>query len=221
MAQVRFTLANEEYYHVFNRGVARQPIFKSKYDFKYALSALSYYRFDTPMKLSNFQLLSAERKQQALQNLQSGEKYVEIVAFVFMTNHFHLLLKQKKDGGISKYMSLFCNSYARYFNTKYQRGGPLFQGRFKSVHVETTEQLIHLSRYIHLNPVVSNMISEKEIFDYEYSSFPEYISGNYKIVSPQVVLEQFKSSEDYKKFVTDQIDYGKELEKIKHLTLED
>jgi len=99
--------------------------------------------------------------------------------------------------------------------------GPLFQGRFKSVLVETTEQLTHLSRYIHLNPVVSAVIAESELFSYEYSSLPEYLGGNNKTANPQIVLEQFKSIEKYKSFLTDHIDYGIKLEKIKHLTLED
>ncbi|OGH14553.1 MAG: hypothetical protein A2689_01190 [Candidatus Levybacteria bacterium RIFCSPHIGHO2_01_FULL_38_96] len=222
MPQVRFPLVTDNYYHVFNRGVARQPIFKSQYDYKYALSALSYYPFiNPPMKLSYFQSLSSERKEEIMRGLKNGQKYISIIAFVLMPNHFHLLLKQTYDEGISKFMSLFCNSYSRYFNTKYQRVGPLLQGRFKSIHIETTEQLIHLSRYIHLNPVVSAVIPEKELFSYQYSSMPEYMNGNYNVVEAQEVLREFKSIEAYKEFVVDHISYGKELEKIKHLTFED
>lgn len=222
MPQFRFPLVTDNYYHVFNRGVARQPIFKSRYDYKYALSALSYYRFvNPPMKLSYFSNLSLDLREQTMRKLKDGEKYVKILAFVLMPNHFHILLKQTHDEGISKYMSLFCNSYSRYFNTKYQRVGPLLQGRFKSVHIETTEQLIHLSRYIHLNPVVSAVIPEAELFSYQYSSMPDYISGNHNIVGAQDVLQEFNSIEAYKKFVMDNISYGKELEKIKHLTFED
>jgi putative transposase len=225
MPQTRFPLVTDHYYHILNRGVARQNIFKSRWDYKYALSALSYYRFiNPPMKLSYFQNLSNERKKEVISSMESGEKYVEIVAFVFMPNHFHLLLKQTHEKGISKFMSQFCNSYSRYFNTKYQRVGPLLQGRFKSVLVETTEQLIHLSRYIHLNPVVCAVITDKELFSYEYSSLPEYMntqSNTQRIINPAIVLEQFKSKEEYKNFLIDHISYGKELEKIKHITLED
>lgn len=222
MPQARFPLVTDHYYHILNRGVARQPMFKSRWDYKHGLSALSYYRFvEPPMKLSYFENLPNEGKEEIMRSMEEKEKYVEIVSFVFMPNHFHLLVKQTHDKGISKFISQFCNSYSRYFNTKYQRVGPLFQGRFKSILVETTEQLIHLSRYIHLNPVVSGVISENELFSYEYSSLQEYLNGNYKVVNPQIVLEQFKSIETYKSFLTDHISYGKELERIKHLTLEE
>ena len=222
MPQSRTLLVTDHYYHVFNRGVARQPIFKSRWDYKYALSALSYYRFvNPPMKLSYFRNLSLEQKEEAMLSMESGGKYVEIVSFVLMPNHFHLLLKQTHDNGISKFISQFCNSYSRYFNTKYQRVGPLFQGRFKSVLVETTEQLIHLSRYIHLNPAASAVIAEKDLSSYEFSSLPEYLTGKSITVSPEIVLEQFNSRGAYEKFIADHVDYAKELEKIKHLTLEE
>lgn len=222
MSQARTPLVNDHYYHVLNRGVARQNIFKSRWDYKHALNALSYYRFvNPPMKLSYFQNLAQDVREDTMRELANSEKYVEIISFVFMPNHFHLLLKQTHDNGISKFISQFCNSYSRYFNTKYQRVGPLFQGRFKSVLVESTEQLMHLSRYIHLNPVVSAVISEKDLMSYEFSSLPEYMSGNYRIVKSEAILENFSSIKEYKKFLLDHISYAKELEKVKHLTLED
>lgn len=137
-----------------------------------------------------------------------------------MPNHFHLLIKQNTDNGISRFMRLTINSYARYYNTKYKRVGSLFQGMFKAVHIETDEQLLHISRYIHLNPLVSHIINEQDFLSYPYSSLPEYINNQGYISNPVPILNHFSKKQSYLKFVLDQADYGKELEKIKHLTLE-
>lgn len=133
---------------------------------------------------------------------------------------FHLLLQQVMDGGIITFLSRFSNSYTKYQNTKTNRVGPLLSGVFKSVHIEDDEQLVHLSRYIHLNPVVSYVIKEEELLSYPWSSLPDYLKEDSSLVDLKPVLNLFKSAEDYKEFVVDQIDYGKKLEEIKHLTLE-
>ncbi len=223
MSFVRRTpLVNGEFYHIFNRGVARAPTFISRAEHKQAMLTFSYYRHaHPPVSLARFKEFSQEERQQLLGSLQKTEKLVDIVAFVLMPNHFHFLLKQNQDNGISKFTSQFTNSYTRYFNTLNERVGPLFQGVFKSVHVETDEQLLHLSRYIHLNPVVSNVVREDDLFSYPWSSLPDYIIGNSSQIEMEPVLSHFKNPQEYKRFVFDQIGYGKELEKIKHLTLDD
>lgn len=222
MAQRRIPLVTGEFYHVFNRGVARQPIFLSKYDYQQALLALSYYRFvKPPMRLSRFKSLSLIERDKLLKNLETTEKLAEIISYVFMPNHFHFLLKQTADNGISTFLSNFSNSYTKYFNTKHNRPGPLLQGVFKAVHIESDEQLIHLSRYIHLNPVATAVIRESELFSYPWSSLPDFIKGESSLVFMEPVLAHFSSSEDYEKFVSDQIDYAKQLERIKHLLLEE
>jgi putative transposase len=117
-------------------------------------------------------------------------------------------------------MTRLINSYTRYFNTKYKRVGPVFQGVFKAVHIESDEQLIHVSRYIHLNPLVSFIITEKNLFDYPWSSLNSFIKNDPGFINPKPILDNFPSINDYKKFVQDHADYGRELQKIKHLTLE-
>jgi len=132
------------------------------------------------------------------------------------------LLKQTEEDGISSFIGILMNSYTRYFNTKNGKVGPIFQGRFKAVRVESDEQLLHLSRYIHLNPYSSHILNKPEdLLNYYFSSFPEYlrkIKSNY--CSKELVLGNFKSREKYKEFVFDQADYQRNLEKIKHLALE-
>ena len=125
------------------------------------------------------------------------------------------------DDGIAKFISNLTNSYSRYFNTKHKRIGSLFQGIFKAVRMENEEQLIHVSRYIHLNPVVSFIIKEEFLDTYPWSSMSEF-SGYQKeeICDKEIILSCFSSKKNYQKFVHDQVDYAKKLEIIKHLILE-
>ena len=135
-----------------------------------------------------------------------------------MPNHFHFLLKQTAEEGIAKFMSNFQNSYTRYFNTRHNRVGPLFQGPFRAVRVETDEQLLHLSRYIHLNPYSSFVVKNiKDLEEYQWSSFKEYLGKEKGFCQKEIVMSFFKNPQDYRKFVFDQADYQRELQKIKHL----
>lgn len=215
-------LVNGEYYHIFNRGVARQPTFNLKKDYQRFLLCLSYYRFaDIPCRLSRFLQIHVEEREQILKELQKTNKQkVEIIAFCLMPNHFHILIKQFEDNGISMFLRQITDSYTRYFNTKNDRNGPIFQGAFKAVHVQTTEQLLHLSRYIHINPLASFVIRDSELFSYPWSSITNYLSKNIGFVSPEIVLNNFKDPKSYKAFLLDQVEYAKELERIKHLIVE-
>ena len=117
------------------------------------------------------------------------------------------------EGGISKFISKVSNSFTKYFNVKNDRVGPLFQGAFKAVRIESDEQLIHVSRYIHLNPLVGNIVTNLKKF--EWSSYPIYISERQaSLVSNREVLDHFSSKKDYERFVLNQVDYAKEL--VKH-----
>jgi putative transposase len=221
MANIRVPLVNNEYYHVFNRGIARMPVFLSKADYQQALLTLKFYQVvNPPMKLSRFKELPQEQRVAIWQTLSMMPKRVEIVTFTFMPNHFHFLLKQTHEKGISSFLSEFTNSYTRFFNIKYERSGPMYQGLFKAVRVESDEQLIHLSRYIHINAVVGLVILENELFSYPWSSLPYYCSDGRSFVNSESVLKFFSSIDDYKNFLVNHIDYAKELNNIKHLTFE-
>lgn len=215
-------LVTDGYYHVFNRGVAKLPTFISEHDYHQAILGLNYYRFiKPPIKLSRFKKLSYKSKVQLLETLSVGEnKFVDILSYVLMPNHFHLLLKQNVANGITKYLSLFTNSYTRYFNTKSNRPGPIFQGVFKAVQIENNDQLLHLSRYIHLNPHVSGMVNREELSVYPWSSLPSYLSGSNDLIDTVPILSQFKNVADYQSFILDHADYARELELIKHLTID-
>lgn len=218
----KVVFANDEIYHVFNRGVEKRPTFMDKRELDRSLITLDFYRFaNLPLKLSRFLNLTESERSKFRQDLNTFEKLVEVICYCLMPNHFHFLLKQKREGGISTFVANFTNSYTKYFNTRHERIGPLFQGLFKAVHIEGDEQFIHVSRYIHLNPVSSFLIEPEELKSYEWSSFPEYMGlSNKNISSPKLVLDLFPSKERYKQFVLNQVDYARKLEQIKHLILE-
>ncbi len=218
----KVVFANGEYYHVFNRGVEKRPTFTTKYEFLRAVDSIDFYRFgNLPIRYSKYLALNNDKKAEFYKRLDSSQLQVEIIAYCLMGNHFHFLLKQLKEGGIVKFMAKFTNSYTKYFNTKHERVGPLFQGVFKAVHIESDEQLIHLSRYIHLNPVKGFIVKPEELSNYQWSSYPEYLGNKErKIVTLVNVLNFFKTGSDYQKFVLDQVDYLKKLSSIEHLIID-
>lgn len=220
----RFTpLITDQYYHIFNRGVNKQPIFQGVRDYKRALDILDFYSFNPKLRFSKFLLLSQEERGNFIDSLHKiNDKLVDIVCFCLMPNHFHLLLNQLKDNGISKFMANLQNSFTRYFNTKHERVGPLLQGQFKAVLIEDDNQLLHVSRYIHLNPYSSYIVRDLVgLEQYPWSSFPEYLGKvAVEICNKEIILSQFKDQKDYKEFVFNQADYQRRLEEIKHLVME-
>lgn len=218
----KVVFANNEYYHVFNRGVEKRPTFTNKYEFLRAMNTLSFYRFaQLPIRYSKYLNLNKKAKEEFMNGFGENNLQVEIMAFCFMGNHFHFLLKQKADNGIAKFMAQFTNSYTKYFNTKHQRVGPLFQGVFKAVYVEDDEQFLQLSRYIHLNPVNGFFVMAKDLDDYLWSSYPEYLGLIERaIVNPEPILNFFKSREEYKKFVMDEADFKIKLSRVEHLLID-
>ena len=206
-------LVNNEIYHVFNRGVAKLPIFKDQRDQRRLLKTLYFYQFQGPKpqfsQLKRFKNLEFDK----------NPKIVEIICYCFMPNHFHFLIRQLQDNGISEFINKISNSYTKYFNTRHNRIGPLLQGQFKAVRITSDEQLIHVSRYIHLNPTTSYLV--KDLKEYTWSSYLDYIGlRNDKLCVKEIILANFKTPEKYEQFVLDQMDYAKSLKQIERLILE-
>ncbi len=215
-------MVTKRIYHIFNKGITGQITFSTYQDYKRAKLTLRYYLSSPlPARLSRFLELSAKRKKEILQ-IFKPRRIVSLIAYVFMLNHFHLLVRQEEDKGIEKFVGNFQNSYTRYFNTKNKRVGNLFLSRFKAVEIQTDEQLYHVSRYIHLNPYSSGLVKTlKGLERYKWSSLPEYLGlAKEEICDKQLILENFGSVEKYKSFVFDQADYQRSLERIKRLIWE-
>lgn len=217
-------LITSHVYHVFNRGIGRQPIFFTKRDYQRFIDILWYYLpVNPPIRYSKFLSLTVNQRNQLLVGYFKLPRIVSCIAYCLMPNHFHLLLEQESDGGISKYVSNVCNSYTRYINTKKNQLGPLLQGKFKAVRIENDEQLLHVSRYIHLNPFTSALIDPLDkLQTYPYSSLPHY-AGYVKNewLKADRIYSHFRTRKDYLSFVYNQADYQKKLKEIKHLMLDD
>jgi len=220
-------LATGEVYHVFSKSIAGYRIFCDDRDFTRMKQMLYYYRLvDWPLRFSDFVKLDEVRKKgfrahlNAIRDARGGcREWVQMIAYCVMPTHLHLVLKQLMEDGITEFMGDLLNSFTRYFNLRRARKGPLWEGPFKNVRVESDDQLLHLTRYVHLNPVTAFLTERPE--DWKYSSYREYISG----VKDEEQLCSYESllavePTRYKQFVHDRIGYQRELEKIKHLALD-
>lgn len=205
--------ANGEFYHLYNRGLEKKDIFSQNRDYSHFIKTFFYYQIENPKpRFSTY-------RRSKLFPVDPTKRIVDIICYCLMSNHFHLLIKQLKDGGVSEFMRRFILSYIKYRNLKYNHQGPMLNGPFKAVRMETDEQLIHVSRYIHLNPLVSLLVKDLKL--YPWSSYKTYIGmENNDNIKKEEILNFFKSPKEYEKFVLDQADYGKTLEILKHRTID-
>jgi len=217
-------LANDEIYHVFNRSIASEEIFINKKMLSYFLATINYYRFPQTLSYSKYKKLNSQEKLDYIKNLKENSKpLVEIYAYSIMPDHYHLLLKQLSENGISKFISNIQNSFAKYFNFKSARDGGIFKSPFKSKWVSSEEIFLHLSRYIHLNPVTSYLIEIEQLEKYPWTSFKEYVKDDpntESFINKRLILKIVGGKSNYVKFVSDRVDYQRTLQKLKTLILE-
>ncbi len=211
------------YYHIYNRGVEKRPVFIDKKSRDRFLETLQFYLYvKQQLSLSNFFRQSHETRTSILTAQSRLPTHAKICCYVLMHNHFHLLVQQSATGNISTYLKNISDSYTRYFNSRCKRVGSLFQGQFKAVRVESDEQFIHVSRYIHLNPYTAgNVKTLEDLKQYPWSSLPAYLgSKNNDLVDKTPIQNFFKTSELYWKFIVDNAEYQRKLDNIKHLLME-
>ncbi len=214
-------LVNKEIYHVFNRSVGNEILLSNKRNLQHILDLVDYYRYSQKIRYSQFQTLIKDFKKTYENNFRNQLPLVEIYAYAFMPNHYHFLLRQLQDNGIETFIRILQNSFAKYFNIKYDRHGALFQSTFKARRVETDEEFVHVSRYIHLNPVTSFMIDFNELSSYPWTSFPIYSRDSLnRFVNANEIIGRFVTREKYVQFVADQVDYQRRRGIIKHLILD-
>jgi len=208
-------LISGQFYHVFSRSISGYVIFNNDSEFLRMFNLLNLYRYeDFTYRYSAFIDLTANVQAGLIAGLkENSELIVEVVAFCIMPTHIHLVLKQKQDGGISKYMARILNGYSRYFNTRHGRNGPLWAGRFKSVLVENDEQLLHLTRYIHLNPSSAALVKNPE--EWHFSSLPQYLEKDVEtcICNKDGLFDM--TAKSYNKFIQDRKFYQRDLSIIK------
>lgn len=214
MPRRKVLLVTGEIYHVFNHSVAGIPILKGARESELFLDAIRFYlQPKPPTKFSIY------RKSRPSFPVDLSKKIVTIINYCLMPNHFHFTLKQEMENGIKQFLHRISNSFAHYFSIKHKKRGHVFEDKFKAVRIETEEQLLHLSRYIHLNPVTSYLVEKPE--DYPYSSYNIYLGQKTSdIIDPSFVLKNFSSKSKYHEFIMEQKDYQRTLNEIKHLVLE-
>src|SRR3989344_795363 len=151
MPRRKITFVEKELYHICNRGVEKRDIFLDDKDYFRAIHDL--YEFNDTSPALNLYYKTASLQSYETRSRKMRNPIVEILAFVLMPNHYHLLLRQTKENGIVEFMQKFGGGYAMYFNKKYERVGSLFQGPFKAIHVINNAHFLHLPFYIHANPL--------------------------------------------------------------------
>ena len=194
------------YYHVFNRGVEKRDIFLNDSEYKRFLFLLFILQGDTFFNhVSRLATAFGQHSMLAIEDIKNEitrARIVELVAFVLMPNHFHLILRELESGGVSKFMQRLGNSYTKYFNIKHDLKGHLFGSRFHSRLIDTNEYLLHLSSYIHRNPRELPAWKNKEHL-YPGSSFQDYIKENRwgSFLNQAIILDQFQNPQEYWDFV--------------------
>jgi putative transposase len=231
MAIKRPQLVNDEIYHIIIRGVGDMKIFKEQND--YYRMIFSLYEFNTtkPIEMRNKRKEARERRYgrqssiSLLEGIDDRDLLIEILAFCFMPNHIHLLLRQIKDNGITKFMRKVGTGYGGYFNRRYDRKGHLFQSRFQAVQIKTNDQLQTVFVYIHANPISLIEPKWKEvgiknpnkviqfIENYKWSSYSDYLDKkNFPSITNRKFLEEVMGKDEKcKKFVNDWIKHNNEL----------
>jgi putative transposase len=215
MAQRKVLFAPEEFYHVYNRGTDKRIIFHDFGDHKYFLDLLYLSNSTNPFIVRE---ILETRTREELFIVDRGNLLVSIGAYCLMPNHFHILLQEKAEKGVSQFMHKLCTAYAMYFNTKYKRNGSLFQGPFQARHVDNDRYLKYLYAYIHLNPVkmvdggwgdrklVDKKKSQEHLAGYPFSSYLDYTDSprpENTILSKEEFPKYFSTATDFKKMIAE------------------
>lgn len=217
MTKRKMVLREGAFYHVFSKSIAGFEIFRCPQDYRRIVEAFCFYQ--KQRSAASLGLAHHLKKCGKPQDETGGGPFlVRIVAYCVMPTHIHLLLEPKVAEGASEFMRLVLNSYTRYFNLKIGRLGPLWASRFKSVSVDTDEQLLHLTRYIHLNPSSAGLVGGPS--EWEFSSYSEYAHKECKIRICDFDGIISLAPAPYSKFVENGVDYQRSLQIIKSKLLD-
>mgnify|MGYP002083452786 CR=1 FL=1 len=214
-----FPFSVGEFYHIYNRGTEKRTIFTTTAERDRFIALLYLANQTGPIELKIQGSTLEEMRERTTKPL------VDVVAYCLMPNHFHLLIREREEGGISKFMQKLQTGYTMYFNIRHERTGALFQGKFKATHVADDRYLQYLVSYIHLNPVKlidptwketgiqNRQKAEKYLETYRYSSYLDYLGPKRReniLLSMDQLPEYFSSGMDFKSFVTEWLTYKPE-----------
>lgn len=206
----KVNLAVGEIYHIFNRGVDKRDIFSNEKDLERF--------FESMIKFNSVKPIGSLYEQSFIKDKKIDKPLVNFIAYNLLPNHFHFVLEQVSENGISEFMKRLQGGYTWYFNNKQKRNGSLFQGRFKSVHIDSNEYLLHVTSYVNLNDKIKLGGSTAKLGK---SSWMEFLGKESNInicAKKNVVLGQFKSVKDYEDFTLSSLkDIQNNKEKYKEL----
>lgn len=208
----RNAFAIGEYYHIFNRGVEKRKIFNQERDYARFIDSMIFFNTEKSSWVVN------DLREKGIDaRPKSGEMLVDIIAFCLNPNHFHLLLKENKENGITSFMKKISTGYAMYFNKKYERSGVLFQGRFKSIHIKSNSHLLYASVYVNCNSRIHGIENAEK---YPWCSLPEYLGKSGNICRNSSIVDQFKDREEYRIFCGENITAMKDKKEMEKIILE-
>jgi len=223
MPRRKVIFAPGEFYHLYNRGVNRDRIYFARDNSLYFLRKLREYYFDESSTQSAGVCASNFTVARAQGSAGPDARPVQVISYCLMPNHYHLLVRLHCNN-LSDRMQSLSQAYTNAINRSLGRVGPLFQGRFQARHVDREEYLMHVSRYIHLNPVVAGIVRNPA--DWEFSSYRD-IAGlrdrptpkRRPIPEPEPLFRTFSTIEKYREFVEVR---GPSLpERMRHLAIDE
>lgn len=217
MRKIKFI--NEEYYHIFNRGVDKRIIFQDLSDLNRFFQSMQEFNTIKPIGSIYANTLPKNKLRRKLRHsVSKDKKLVDFVCYCLNPNHYHFILQQLTDKGIEKFMHKLGMGYAKYFNSKYKRNGVLFQGKFKAVHVNSNEYLLHVSAYVNLNYKLHQL--GDSVPKWYRSSWEEYVEDKKGICEKGIILDQFENAKEYKKFSENSLKDIRERKEVEKLLLE-
>jgi len=213
-------MENGDIHHVYIKSISNYVIFRENADYERMRSALQFFLEKRCMTFSKYMLYSESNyklPEGVIKNKEGGT--VDIIAYCIMPTHLHLILRQKQENSISRYMNRILISYTKHFNSKHRRKGPLWESRFKKILLEEEEDILYMIRYLHLNPVLSFLVDKPE--KWEYSSYSEY--NNTKQRKKEIIcdISCLKiNQKEYKKITDNNGCFQEGLRKIQPFLLE-
>lgn len=211
MRKVQF--ANDQYYHVFNRGVDKRKVFTDSKEYERFILSLILMNDNKDGMMIKWRNYKESHPNSSLDefiklSFSERKKLVEIIAYCCNPNHYHFVLKQVLEKGIEKFMHRVSTGYTKYFNDKHHRSGSLFQGTFKATHINRDGMLLYLTAYVNCNSEIHGIARAE---NYRWCSFPDYLKrGKSDIVNKNIVLEEFNDVYSFKEFSVSHIKHFKE-----------
>jgi putative transposase len=221
----KIPLADGECYHIFNRGVDRRHIFNNTRDYERYILSMLLMNDEQDGLMIRWRNYKESHKNVSVHeflrlNLSERKQLVEIISYCCNPNHYHFILKQLKEKGIERFMQRISTGYTMYFNERNHRSGALFQGRYKSTHINSNELLMHLSVYVNCNSEIHGI---KKAEKYNWCSFPTYLGikkDDIFDINKNIVMKQFVDVEAYKEFSASYVKYFRKRKADEKIFLE-